>query len=255
MAIENLWEIGIILFMIFVSILLIGSLVLAVTARKTTKSLGKIDIYGFSLALFFLFIAIGYIIRIYFMFFLAKNDAEFLLQMTATERSASLLPAYEADGRLELLRSLWVIHMIFVFIGIGLLMFATEYKILNKKSKFILTLIALGPLPAVLFLPYLIAQNFFYISYLAPFIWLFIYVSLAIKSTGSVRRNSIFLLVGFSIFVAGILFNSATVRRIIFGAAGENYISEIGAIFSVWFAPIMLTGGFVLILLALLNKF
>ncbi len=255
MTIENLWEIGLILFIIYVGILLIGSIILFIKAKKNSRNLDKKDIYGYCVALFFLFIAIAYIIRIYFMFFIANNEAEFLLQMTATERSASLLPTYADDGRLFLLRNLWVAHMIITFIGIGLLMFATEYKILNKKSKFILTVIAVGPLPVILFLPYLIAQNFFYISYLAPFLWLFIYVNLAIKSTGSVRRNSIFLLIGFSIFVVGILFNSATVRRLIFVPAGELYVNEIGAVFSVWIAPIMLIGGFILILLSLLNKF
>jgi hypothetical protein len=255
MAIENLWLVGLTLFIMFVSLLLVGSLILFIKAKKNSRTLEKVDIYGYCVAFFFLFIAIGYIIRIEFMFFIASNEAEFLIQMTATERSGSLLPAYNLDGRLDLLRNLWVAHMIFSFIGIGLLMFATEYKILNKKSKFILTVIAIGPLPVILFLPYLIAQNFFYISYIAPIIWLLVYVNLAIKSTGSVRKNSIFLLIGFTIFIVGILLNSATVRRFIFVPTGETYVSDVGAIFSVWIAPIMLTGGFLLTLLALLNKF
>ncbi|MHA1291665.1 MAG: hypothetical protein ACTSQJ_03230 [Promethearchaeota archaeon] len=254
MAINFLWEIGLTLFIIFIIVLFIGTIILLIQARKNSRNLNKSDIYGYCVALFFFFIAIGYVIRVSFMFFIAKNYDEFFTQMTATERAGYAMPAYAEDGRILLLQSLWVVHMIFVFIGIGLLMFATEFKI-YKKSHYFFTIIALAPLAIVIFLPYYIAQNFFYISYLAPLAWLVIYFNIARKATGSVRRNAIMLLLGFSIFVVGILFNSGTVRRLIFGSAGEIHVGEIGAIFSVWIAPIILTIGFIIMLFALLNKF
>jgi hypothetical protein len=255
MTIPLLREIGLLLFIIYLGILLVGSILLFIKAKKTSKELGSSDIYGYCVALFFLFIAIGYIIRVEFMFFIAANDSQFFLQMTATERSKSILDFYANDGRLELLQTLWVAHMTVIFIGIGLLMFATEYKILNKRTKYFFTILCVAILPVIIFLPYRIAQNLFYISYAAPIAWLFIYINVARKATGSVRRNAIMLLVGFAIFVVGILFNSATVRRGFFGAVGEDFVGELGAIFAVWIAPVMLMGGFTVMLLALLNKF
>ena len=71
MAVPLLKEIGLLLFIIFVCVIFVGSIILFLKAIKTSNQLNKTDIYGYSLALFFLFIAIGYIVRIYFMFFLA----------------------------------------------------------------------------------------------------------------------------------------------------------------------------------------
>jgi len=255
MTVPLLWEIGLVLFCSFIGIMTIGSIILFIKAKKNSKDLGSTDLYGLCVGFFFLFIAIGYIVRLYFMFFLAQTPEEFMTQTTATYRNALVLPAYATDGRLELLQNLWVLHMVIVFVGIGLLMFATEYKI-YKKTKYVFTVLTFGILPVIIFLPFEIAQNLFYISYLSPIAWILIYISVAAKTTGSVRKNAIMLLVGFSLFVVGILFNSGTVRRLVFGAAaGEYHVGDIGAIFSIWIAPVMLAIGFSLMLLAMLNKF
>jgi len=255
MTIPLLWEIGLSLFCILIGMMIFGSIILFIKAKKNSKDLGSRDLYGLCVAFFFLSIGIGYIVRMYFMFFLATTPDEFITQTTATFRNSLALPAYANDGRLELLQNLWVLHMVIVFIGIGLLLFATEYKI-YKKTKYTFTIITFAILPVIILLPFEIAQNLFYISYLSPLAWMVIYISVAAKATGSVRKNAIMLLVGFSIFVVGILFNSGTVRRLVFGTAtGEYHVGDIGAIFSIWIAPVMLTIGFSLMLLAMLNKF
>ena len=76
MAVLFLWELGLTLFIIYIITLIIGSIFLFNKARINTKSLGKFDTYGFCISIFFILLTIGYIFRVYFMFFLAHNEEE-----------------------------------------------------------------------------------------------------------------------------------------------------------------------------------
>lgn len=254
MAIPFIQELGVILFGIFVAVLITGSIILFKKAQRNAEALEKRDIYTISVGLFFLFLAVSYCVRVYFMFFIARTEAEFLLQITATERSVSAMPvAYSTDGRLELLQFLWQVHMATTFIGISFLMFGTEYQI-YKKTKYVFTIISFATIPLILFFPYEIAHTIYFASYLSPLAWIFMYIVVAKRATGSVRRNALMLLVGFTIFIVGVLLNSGTLRGLIFSAEGLH-VTEFGAIFSTWLSPIVLTIGFVLMIFAFLNKF
>ena len=247
---SSLRLIGIGLFLIFICTLFIGSIILFIRAHQNSKELEKTDFYGYSLALFFLSVAIAYIIRFYFMFFLAQTEQEFLMQMRAQHRLPESLPAYAEDGRLFILQYLWQLHMASVLIGIGFLMFATEYKIYTK-TKYFFTILTFAVMVILIVFPYEIAHQLFYISYISPLAWMLIYINLARKSVGDIRKNAVMLFLGFILFIIGIIFNSGTARYLLSLLFGLS----IHEILTVIVAPIMLTIGFVIILLAMLNKF
>nr|MDO8116570.1 hypothetical protein [Candidatus Sigynarchaeota archaeon] len=75
MAVPLLKELGITLFGAFVVILFAGSILFFVKASKN-KDMRNLKIYNISMAMFVLFIAVAYIIRVYFMFFIARTDQE-----------------------------------------------------------------------------------------------------------------------------------------------------------------------------------
>jgi hypothetical protein len=111
------------------------------------------------MALFFLLIAIGLIFRIYFLFFIAHTEEEFLFQILASERSAEGLPTYANDGRLELIQLLWQIQVGFTTAGLACLMYGTEYQII-KQTKYSLTIIEIILAPLLIILPYETAHSY-----------------------------------------------------------------------------------------------
>ncbi len=252
MAVPLLKELGIALFGVFIAILFAGAILFFVKASKN-KDMKNHRVYNTSMALFVLFIAISYIIRVYFMFFIARTDQEFIDQMTATERSVEALPLYN-DGRIELLQVLWQWHMAFIFIGIGFLTFGTEY-LMYRKTKFLLTILAFATMPLILIFPYDIAHKIYFIMYLSPVLWLFVYITIAKNSTGSLRRNAVAVIGGVVLFIVGVFMNSDTVREWMFGSSGSYHVTELGAIFSAWFSPVLLIVGLLIAIMALNNKF
>jgi hypothetical protein len=253
MAITLLKEIGLLLFGIYAATILIGSILIFQKARKNTQINEKKDIYTLSMAWFFLLIGIGLLIRIYFMFFIAKTPEEFLNQITATERSAEALPTYVDDNRLNLIQILWQIQVGFTTAGIACLMFGTEYQIF-KKSKYALTIIEVIVAPLVIIAPYELAHTIYYISFFPPIIWIFLYMIIAKQSTGIIRKTAIMFLIGFVIFFAGAVLNSGTARDMLFGSV-DLHVSESMAIFSCWISPVSMMIGIIFMILAILNKF
>lgn len=252
MAIPFLGPIGILLFGIYILILFIGAMVLFRRAAKTESDLKQIKVYNVSLGLFVLFLSLAYVIRTYFMFFIAGSPEELLSQITATERTIEALPSY-GDGRLEILQISWQWHMAIIFLGIAFLVFATEY-LMFRKTKFLITIISFATIPLVIAFPYEIAHEIYFGMYISPILWLFVYIKVAQQSTGSVRKNAIMLVFGVLIFIVGVFMNSGTIRGWLFPEVGYH-VNELGAIFSAWIAPAVLILGSIVTVSALFNKF
>ncbi|MFX0101444.1 MAG: hypothetical protein ACFFCS_17855 [Candidatus Hodarchaeota archaeon] len=252
MPIPFLGPIGIILFSVYMIILFIGAIALFRRAAKTESDLKQIKVYNVSLGLFILFLGLAYLIRTYFMFFIANDDIELLNQLTATERTLEALPDY-IDGRLGILQVSWQWHMAVIFLGIAFLVFATEY-LMFRKTKFLITIISFATIPLVVAFPYDIAHDIYFGMYISPVLWLFVYIQVARQSTGSVRKNAIMLVVGVAIFIVGVFMNSSTVRGWFFPEV-DFHVNELGAVFSAWIAPIVLIIGSIVTISAIFNKF
>ncbi|MHA1697404.1 MAG: hypothetical protein ACTSWN_01035 [Promethearchaeota archaeon] len=253
MIIILLKPVGLTLFLIYVGLLFTGSFLFFKRAYKTKDELKKIKTYNLSLGLFIFFLAIAYVIRIYFMFFIAKTNAELVQQLTATERSADALPDYVADGRIVLLQFTWQLHMCAIFVGFGFLIFATEY-LMFRKTKFFVTILTFATIPLVIIPPYEIAHEIYVIMYLSPILWLFVYIIVAKNSAGQVRKNAIMLIIGVFVFIIGVFMNSGTVRGWLFNEV-DYHVPDIGAIFTAWISPIVLIIGYLITIAALFNKF
>nr|MDO8113861.1 hypothetical protein [Candidatus Sigynarchaeota archaeon] len=253
MAVPFLKEIGLVLFVAFCILMFVGSMLLVRRAAKQNKDLKNLKVYNVSMAIFVLFLAIAYAIRIYFMFFIPNTDAEFIELNTSTERSAAGLPSFVAGNRVGLIQVLWQWHMGLIFTGIGFLMFATEY-LMFKKTHYLLTVIAFVTAPLILIFPYDLAHKVYFVMYIAPVLWLLVYIMVAKNTAGSLRKNAVMLIVGVLIFILGVFLNSDTVRGWLFGESGLQNI-DLSAIFSVWISPVVLIIGLTVTIMAIYNKF
>jgi hypothetical protein len=256
---SDIWTIGVALFFAFISLLFIGAILLAVKANKEDEENKKVKTYFYCMSVFILFLAFAYLIRIDFMFFIAKNDAEFIEEMTATARNADAMPSFinavpglAGITRLNLITTLWQLHMFMIFFAIGFLTLGTEYMVFNK-THYLLTVIAFVTAPLILIFPYEIAHSIYFIMYLAPVLWLIVYIIVAKNSSDRLKRNAIMLICGVVIFIVGVFLNSETVLGWFFGK--QLNVAEEGILVSVLAAPITLIAGLTIAILAMFKKF
>lgn len=120
----------------------------------------------------------------------------------------------------------WKMGMVITSIGIGILLFITDKKVLGFKLKGIFSYIAFIGAVIILLYPVNTANDFAFISGLSIItngsiaILLLFFIYIAIKSTGDVRRNAIFIVIGGLTYALGsILVNEAllTQLRLAFG--------------------------------------
>ncbi|MBD3186647.1 hypothetical protein GF325_07470 [Candidatus Bathyarchaeota archaeon] len=253
MAIEYIKEIGLVAFSCYVTLLFIGAALLYRKGRKEMARVKKAGVYNYLLMAFILFLGLAYVVRMYFMFFLAGSDAEFINQMTATERTGLALPGYAADGRLHILQLSWQVHMCLIFVGIGFLTLSTEY-LFFKKTKYMLAIFSFAITPFMIILPYEIAHRIYMIFYFSPIAWALVYIIVARNSTGSVRVNALMLLLGMVIFIIGTVMNSSTFREFLFETV-SYHVAEDSVFISVLLSPIVLIIGCVITISALFSKF
>ena len=222
------------MFSAFIIILFIYSVVIFRQARGSSIELGERNIYLYSVAIFFFFLGISFIIRTYFMFILPDSEVQFIHNLT-----------HAREG--DLIKFFWQIHMFFSFLGIGILMIGVEKNVFNGKTKYMIALATLIFNIFIIALPYDVIHKFHYPLLMTPIILFFAYLYVGLKGTGQIKKNSFVIVFGFLIFFIGILLNSTTVREIL-GILGSTSITAI-------ISPLVLIIGFTLLARGFQNKF
>ena len=120
----------------------------------------------------------------------------------------------------------WKVAMLIASIGIAFMLYVTDKKVMNFKLKGIVALIPIIGAIIMLIYPINTADDFAFISGLsivstgAIAILLFFFIYVAVKSTGSVRKNALLIVVGGLLYaVAALIINESilTPLRIMFG--------------------------------------
>lgn len=255
---DFIWMSGLILFVVFVISLIIFSIFFLKIAKKNSIEKKSKDIYGYSIALFFLIVGISYSIRVYFMFFLPSNKIIFIFNLVFDERLDPLIQLF------------WQIHMAIAFLGISALMIGVETQIFTKFH-YVISAITLILSPILVLVPYDLAHTLYILPMGTPIIIILIYIYVGIQNPGLVRKNSFAIVIGWLIFILGILLNSTTMRQLFFpnifpfnpiltmlisykqyDLPGLIFFlsmilnSESGAVISVIFSPISLIIGFLI---------
>ncbi|MFX1450403.1 MAG: hypothetical protein ACFFCM_06160 [Promethearchaeota archaeon] len=197
---DYIWISGVLLFIAYIVNLIIFSVFFIKKARKTSIEMERRDIYGYCIAFFYLIIGITYCIRLYFMFFLPPDRLIFVFNLVATER---LNPS---------IRFFWQIHMAVAFLGISVLMIGVETQV-YKKFHYIISAITLIFTPILILVPYDLAHTLYLLPMGTPVIIILIYIYVGIRNPGSIRKNSFAIVIGWLIFVLGIILNSTTMRK------------------------------------------
>ncbi|MHA1299764.1 MAG: hypothetical protein ACTSO9_10045 [Candidatus Helarchaeota archaeon] len=199
---DIIWFYGFILFIGFISVLIIFSIYFIQRAHRNSTERGSRDIYGYCIGFFYLIIGFGYLIRIYFMFII-PDQITFILNLTTSWR---------IDPQIRLF---WQLHMVIVFVGISALMIGVETQVYTKFH-YIISAITLIVAPLIIILPYDVAHMIYLIPMGTPIIIIIIYLYVGIQNPGSIRRNSFAIVIGWAVFILGITLNSTTVRQVFF---------------------------------------
>ncbi len=197
---DFIWLSGVILFIAFISILILFSIYFIKKARKTSLEMERRDIYGYCIALFYLIIGITYFIRLYFMFYLPPDQILFVFNLVSTAR---LDPG---------IRLFWQIHMSIAFLGISILMIGVETQVYTKFH-YIISAITLIFTPILVLVPYDLSHALYLLPMGTPIVIIIIYIYVGFQNPGSIRKNSSAIVIGWLIFILGIFLNSTTMRN------------------------------------------
>ena len=122
----------------------------------------------------------------------------------------------------------WKIGMVTTSVGIGILLFITDKKVLNFKLKGIFTYIAFAGGIIILVYPVSSSDDFAFISGLSIIsnggivILLFFFIYIAIKTPGSVRRNALFIVIGGLLYAVGVLLVNEAILTQLRNTFGEQ---------------------------------
>jgi hypothetical protein len=102
--------------------------------------------------------------------------------------------------------------MSIAFLGISILMIAVETQV-YKKFHYIISAITLIFTPILVLVPYDLAHILYLLPMGTPVVIILIYIYVGIQNPGSIRKNSMAIVIGWLIFVLGIILNSTTMRN------------------------------------------
>ena len=168
------------------------------TAGKQSRS------FFILLFLSFIITAISLMIRIFYVFFVTEDPIIFY---------------NELFERTELTQGWAIIQVPLLFIGLGFLSLSAEYAILEKKTKYIISIIIIGSSLVIFFLPYDLAI----IVQLLPMVALFfmiclliiIYLYITIENHGLIRKKSIYIAIGLVMVMVFLFMNSQTIMGLL----------------------------------------
>lgn len=147
------------------------------------------------ISFFFLFTAIAYLFRFWFMFFIPTNFYDEIIYRN-----------------LQITRELSKYHASLTYLGYAFLSAACEYSIYKKKTRYVFSiLIAISSLILII-LPYELSLLFqivpIVICSATIYLLIITYLYLAFKHAGHFRRRALIIAAGLFIFLIGQLFNN-----------------------------------------------
>ncbi|MHA1293949.1 MAG: hypothetical protein ACTSQJ_14940 [Promethearchaeota archaeon] len=180
----------------------------------------KVKNYLIGIGLFFILYGISKVIV--FLYELTF-DPGFVWQIKSNEFDIIFEANQELNFRNDIV---WRLSTGFGTIGLIILMYELEYYIMEKKTKFIFTLIMIITLiPALLFgiagkdkITWI--RIVLYIGNFLVIVIPLFYLYLAIKTSGETRRRAIGATIGMLLFFAGIVFNSSIGKSLFESAMG-----------------------------------
>ncbi|NVM02014.1 MAG: hypothetical protein HWN67_06740 [Candidatus Helarchaeota archaeon] len=194
-----IWNSGVLLFFAYIISLIIFSIYFIKKARKTSIEMERRDLYGYCIAFFYLIIGITYCIRLYFMFFLPPDRIVFVFNLVSTERIDPTI------------RLFWQFHMSVAFLGISILMIGVESQVYTKFH-YVISAITLIFTPILVLVPYDLAHTLYLLPMGTPIVIILIYIYVGVENPG-LRKNAFAIVIGWLIFVLGIVLNSTTMRK------------------------------------------
>jgi len=198
--------------------------------KVKSKLKGKFDGYFFLMAIFFLFMTIGFAIYFYNMFFYLPSDINTFFE-------AFFSPNFRILN--QIFAKLVILYGLIIVYGIGFLTLAVEHYV-YKKTRHVFSILTFSYL--IIISPFLIILQYEHflttisidipivIAIITLIILMGIYLHLAWNSTGLIRKKSICISLGFFLFFGGIMFNS----QIIMNAMGFYGLNRVWII-PLWF--------------------
>ena len=190
--------------------------------KKSSELKGQRDGYLLLIAFFFLCMTIAFYIRFYYRY-IYPEDIDMFFESFFNSDFRYTHPFYA---------SMVVIQGLIMIVGIGFITLAAEHYIYTK-TKHILAIILFAYViilsPFLIILPYDHTTVTYFmnipiiLSAIVLFVIMAIYLNLARRSAGSIRKKSILIAVGFFLFFAG-LFLSAQVVMDAMGGAGPDRV-------------------------------
>lgn len=132
-------------------------------------------------------------------------------------------------------------YTLFSYIGIAVIYFVLEQYVFTRTKKIFTILVPIACVLSIWFTFYSPADPIYNLlfSIVIPIYAIILlgivgmYIYLAIKSTGPVRRNSVMIIFGVLLFELGIIFALAEVQKTIFGAIPLDILMILAPIFSI----------------------
>ena len=162
---------------------------------KRRKSEDAANTFFSLISFFFLFTAIAYLLRFWFMFFLPTNFYDEII-----------------NRNLQTTRELAKYHASLTYIGYAFLSSACEYSIYKKKTRYVFSILIGISSIILIILPYELSLSFqivpIVICSATIYLLIITYLYFAYKYTGYVRKRSLIIAAGLFVFLIGQLFNN-----------------------------------------------